>query len=485
MIKPKNKPIRFIAPLLLCAALFACAQTAQPGQTPSETTGAVADPVVTEAETLPEPDLSGLDYDGHSFVMLTEAGYNWEEVDVSEEMGTVTNDVTVNDAVYQRNLMTEETLNVSLSMLISSSVNSDIKKAASAGDDAYGMVMPSTGTAVALALADYFYDWNDLEHVNLNMPWYEQGIIDDVTIAGRVLFMTGDFGFRDKDNTWIFMFNKNLLSDLNMTAPYDLVREGKWTLDVFGEMSKDVTADIDGNSKYDAADRYGFLTTGAGGAANFLYAGGNKIVTQTSDGIVLSLNNERTAALAEITNDIFNSENRTHTDAWDVIERMFAAGQGLFYSEIMAHVRNLRGMEADFGLLPSPKYDEDQEGYYCHVDAAAPLMCVINTVSEPERTSAVLEALYYYGYKYVRTAYYDVALTGKHIRDGDSAEMLDVILGGRVFDMGYIYNVGTLAGMMSTMISRKSSDFASYYTKLETKAQTDLDDIIAKISDMG
>ena len=40
-------------------------------------------------------------------------------------------------------------------------------------------------------------------------------------------------------------------------------------------------------------------------------------------------------------------------------------------------------------------------------------------------------------------AYYDVALTGKHIRDEDSAEMLDIILDGRVFDLGYIYNVGT------------------------------------------
>ncbi len=486
MKKTKKACLYILAALMLLqtsAVFFSCAGNAV---TPSET-GDKTEAVLTETTAAePKPDLpEGLDYEGHPFVILTEAGYNWEEVDVSEEMGVVTNDVTVNDAVYQRNLMTEETLNVKVVMLISSSVNSDIKKAVAAGDDAYGVVMPSTGTAASLALSDYFYDWNDLEYVSLEMPWYEQGIIADVTIAGRVLFMTGDFGFRDKDNTWIFMFNKNLLSDLNMTEPYDHVRNHEWTLDLFSSMIKDVTADIDGNSKFNAKDRFGFLTTGAGGATNFLYAGGSKIVTQSPGGeISLSLNNERTAALVEITNNIFNSENQTHTDGWEVIEKMFAAGQGLFYSEIMAHVRNLRGMEADFGLLPAPKYDEAQEKYYCHVDAAAPLMCVTNIVSDPQRTSAVIETLYFLGYKYVRTAYYGVALTGKHIRDEDSAEMLDIILAGRVFDMGYIYNIGTLANMMSSMITKKSADFTSYYANLETKAQTGLEDIIEKITAM-
>ena len=181
--------------------------------------------------------------------------------------------------------------------------------------------MPNTGTTASLALSGHLYDWNELEYVDLEMPWYEQGIINDVTIAGKVLFMTGDFGFRDKDNTWIFMFNKNLLSDLNMTEPYEHVRNGTWTLDLFSSMIKGVTADIDGNSKFDSKDQYGFLTTGAGGATNFLYAGGNKIITQSEDEIKLTLNNERTAALVEITNNIFNSENQTHTDAWEVIEK--------------------------------------------------------------------------------------------------------------------------------------------------------------------
>lgn len=466
------------------ALLFSCAGNAVAPLETGETTAAVLTET-TEVEL--KPDLpENLDYEGHQFVILTEAGYNWEEVDVSEEMGVVTNDVTVNDAVYQRNLMTEETLNIKVVMQISSAVSSDIKKAVGAGDDAFGVAMPATVTTASLALADYFYDWHDLEYVSLEMPWYEQGIISDVTIAGKVLFMTGDFGFRDKDNTWIFMFNKNLLYDLNLAEPYDSVRKGTWTLDLFSSMIRGVTADIDGDSKLNANDRFGFLTTGAGGATNFLYAGGNKIVSQTTEGdIVLSLNNERTAALVEMTNKIFNGEDQTHTDAWETIEKMFAAGQGLFYSEIMAHVRNLRGMEADFGLLPAPKYDEAQEKYYCHVDAASPLMCVANTAADPVRTSAAIETLYYLGYKYVRSAYYDVALTGKHIRDEDSAEMLDTILAGRVFDMGYIYNIGTLANCMSSLISKKSSDFTSYYAKLETKAQTSLDDIIEKITALG
>jgi hypothetical protein len=379
---------------------FSCAENADAVPNSGELT-TIADNETTQAElTLDLP--ADLDYDGKEFVILTEKGFNWEEVDVSEAMGTVTNDVTVNDAIYNRNLMTEEELNVKIVMLLSSSTSSDIKKSVAAGDDAYGVAMPSTATAASLALSKYLYDWNDLEYVNLDMPWYEQGIINNATIAGKVLFMTGDFGFRDKDNTWIFMFNKNLLANLNMTEPYEYVRKGTWTIDMFSTMIKGVTTDIDGDSKFTAKDQYGFLTTGAGGATNFLYAGGAKILNQSQSGeIELSLNNEKTASILEITNSIFNNENQTHTDAWDIIEKMFSNGQGLFYSEIMAHVRNLRSMEADFGLLPAPKYDEAQEKYFCHVDAAAPLMCVLTTAANPEQTSAVIEALYYSGYKYV------------------------------------------------------------------------------------
>lgn len=53
---------------------------------------------------------------------------------------------------------------------------------------------------------------------------------------GRVLyFAVSDLSLTAFDLTWCLMFNEMKMEELNMDKPYDLVRNGKWTLDKFHE----------------------------------------------------------------------------------------------------------------------------------------------------------------------------------------------------------------------------------------------------------
>ena len=70
--------------------------------------------------------------------------------------------------------------------------------------------------------------------------------------------------------------------------------------------------------------------------------------------------------------------------------------------------------------------------------------------------------------KYTLTpAYYDVALKGKFIRDEESAEMLDIILAQRTYDLGMIFNWGNMFSWITNLALNSSLDFASTYAKNE------------------
>ena len=97
-------------------------------------------------------------------------------------------------------------------------------------------------------------------------------------------------------------------------------------------------------------------------------------------------------------------------------------------------------MEEDFGIIPFPKYSAEQEAYYTHVDGHAPLMILPKTLTNPENAGIVLEALAYESNKTVVPAVYEIVLQSKYARDEASQRMLDLILEGRVYTFGYIYD---------------------------------------------
>ena len=49
-------------------------------------------------------------------------------------------------------------------------------------------------------------------------------------------------------------------------------------------------------------------------------------------------------------------------------------GYTLFATEVIAFLRAYRDNERDFGVIPMPKYDEDQEDYHTYVAAGSGLI---------------------------------------------------------------------------------------------------------------
>ena len=108
--------------------------------------------------------------------------------------------------------------------------------------------------------------------------------------------------------------------------------------------------------------------------------------------------------------------------------------------------------------------DEAQQNYLTMSDGAHTIMAIPKTTTDIERNSVIIEALNAESYKWVIPAYYEITLKVKYSRDEESVAVLDMLLDGRTFDFGYVYDGWKgYAFILQNLISAKKSDFASAF----------------------
>ena len=95
----------------------------------------------------------------------------------------------------------------------------------------------------------------------------------------------------------------------------------------------------------------------------------------------------------------------------------------------------------------------------------------------PVRTAAILEALAAESKYTLKPAFYDISLKGKMIRDEESEEMLDLIFDSKIYDLGWLYQIGGYNEEIMNLFRNRKSDFVSMYEKREAKALKDIDKI--------
>ena len=92
-------------------------------------------------------------------------------------------------------------------------------------------------------------------------------------------------------------------------------------------------------------------------------------------------------------------------------------------------------MTDDFGIVPNPKLNEEQNGYHSRVIDGW-LYVVPNTNTRLDMTSVILEALAIESRNYVFDAYYEQSLKNRYTNDPNAKEMLDLISSTRTIDLG-------------------------------------------------
>jgi hypothetical protein len=250
----------------------------------------------------------------------------------------------------------------------------------------------------------------------------------------------------DNDATWVLMFGKQYVEDLQLESPYDLVREDRWTYDAFYGMMEQAAVDMngDGTLKWQD-DKFGFITSDYSSRA-LMYASGEKLVTQDAQHNLIPLPSiERLSGVVDIAAKIMGDKNITFQTGYestvpDDIRAVFEEGRALFYGEVMQCIIRMRESETEFGLVPWPKYDDAQDGYYNLVHTTAGRgVCIPVSQTDYEFVGAIVEAFAAKSMYTITPAYYDVALKNKYSRDPVAAQMMDIIKSNVTSDFAFLW----------------------------------------------
>ena len=459
-----------IVTLLLASMLLslaACGGAEKETEKTSDTTADTTAQSETETETEADPlaALPVVDMDGYAFRQLIRNKDKWVADMVAEEQ---TGEI-VNDAVFRRNTEVEERYNCVFTYQRSSHDNMemDAQESIVAGDDAYDWVVTHPRSAAKYGNAGLVLAWEDLKYVDLTQPWWDKDAVENFKMPGGIYWMTGDISYESVGAAVCMLFNKDYFLDNQLEFPYEMVTEGKWTFDAFLSMAKDYSRDLDGDGVIGDNDIYGYISYRWIGPIQAFICSGSRVVMGEADDYAFNVYNERSLTMFEKYFPLVQSANTfvdTTSDSGGTNRELFRDGHALFVDLNVSDVPIMREMDQAFGILPWPKYDEASE-YLTNVDAGTNMFVIPSTNRVVDNTSLVLESLAILGREYVIPAYYDVALKTRDSRDEQSAEMLDIIVSNRVFDLGY-YNGelgGDYASHFAELVKEESPDFASWY----------------------
>ncbi|MHC1696201.1 MAG: extracellular solute-binding protein [Eubacteriales bacterium] len=471
---------------ILLLAITSCGEEQSPvSATTEEQTSTVSATQQSTDYQLPEKD-----YEGYTLNAGVYDDCRWANTlfDVQEEVGEV-----VNDAIYLRNRTIEEKYNVLIREIGYSDpaqIVNTMTKDFSADLHTFDLAFPSGGALSRLIAGGLVTDLNEVPHLNFENPWWDSGSVKDLSVGGKVYGVTGDIHLMSFEATWILTFNKKLIEDFNLENPYELVKQNKWTFDRFTEMLKAVSSDIDGNGAMNKDDMFG-LSTHSSTYWGLFIASGERFYGKDGDDMpVLKPLSDRMNSVYEYVLRIMHNDNLTY-DAFNVKDNkdleyanMYTGDRALFFSEVMGVLSMdiLRNMKSDYGLVPWPKYEEAQEGYYSFVHPDGAVMVIPSGVQDMDKVGLLAEALAYESYKVLRPAYYDTALRLKSTRDEESFDMLNLIFENRVYELGMIYGWGNLCNDFQTMGKANKNELASLYSKKEEKIAADVAKFVESIS---
>ena len=457
--------------------LVACADKNGPAASTTGTSSADAsqDGTTTEpssTERLPDP-VPELDLGGKTITFLVRGSSfaEWESQDIFEEEDS---DDPIKSAVFNRNMALQEKYKCKIEQYGSSNPGGDAKKAINANTDEYQVLMANTTETIGLAQANLLQDLNNTDGLDMHNPWWDQNLVANCSIGGKLFFATGDISIMDNDATWVMMFNKKLIKDLDLPSPYDLVNKNEWTFDKMYEMMQDAHADNNGNGKVDYdVDSFGFVTHNSSLGA-FYYAAGLKVIEKDADDMPYfpEQNAEYVSLVLDKSIKLWTDKTVTWSadrDGYSAVElqKIFEEGRGLFMGEVMQLVFRLREMDLDFGLIPFPKYDSNQKNYGHFVHSTSAMLSIPYNCKDLDKIARFVEAMAYESMYTVTPAYYETALTGKYFRDPDSNDMLTIILQSRTFDLGsiHMFNWGGVASVFTDLLAKGSNAYASTYAK--------------------
>lgn len=435
--------------------------------------------ITTSGSDLLVPHLGKADYSGKTLTILaTHQNSTYGEAQIAPLEQT---SEPVNDAVYERNQLLKQEYGFNIACVYNEGfdkLEEQVRIDVASNSNTYDIVASGVMTLAMLTKEGYFYDLKTLPNskLQLDKDWWDLYLLDDLSIGHKLYFATGDIFVNDDEFTSVTYFNKKIIEDNQLDNPYDLVKNGEWTLDIMYEMIKTAAKDDgDGTMNVTGADVWGMVSD-AFDCYKYVVGCNNPQVykNEATDLPYLAMTEPQAIASFDKVFDMFMDRSRVaFTEqyyAWNhpeagTVKDYFYNGKALFFAGRIEAVSSekMKTSTIKYGILPVPKYDKNQERYTSVVDPYHfYCLSVINNAKDIEFSTFAIEAMAYLSKQMVTPEYYNRTLQLKRFDDQDSSEMLDIIFSNRIVDLSIVFNWDDCIQYYNNMLFSNSKDIVSY-----------------------
>ena len=481
----KKRILTLLFAALLCTSSLISCGGGEAETEPTEQTAAVETEAETEfrykADYLPQ-----VTYDGYTYRIHA---YEENPAHVDEPSGDI-----IDDAIYQRNILIEEQYDIAFEQTLVpyteyEKVNEFMRNAGRAQSDDTDLCYLGFKNAYNLVLEGFVPASSNLPIIDLSQPWYLHVLNDSLTIDGVTLIAYSALDTHP-GGTCVF-FNKQLVKNLNLDDPYELVKNGTWTIEKNYQMAEAAISDLNGDGQMTVDDRFGYITEWDRISLVAYYGTGNLLV-DVIDGVPVASQKEvlfdafqLCHSYCQINGFMLDTFKQFGTAESSRIagSELFKQGNSLFICNGTRLLPTMGDMEDDYGIVPLPKWSEEQTQYYSMQDGygiSVPLACS----TDMERVCVIKEAMAAESLNIVRPAYYENALKNRYVRDETSVEMLDIITNGNVADLGQSPWWDIVRTPWQNTLQQPSPDFASAVAKNMPKCEKAIADLMNLVADL-
>ncbi|MBQ8431405.1 MAG: hypothetical protein IJX28_00825 [Clostridia bacterium] len=353
---------------------------------------------------------------------------------------------TIGKVIYERNATVEERLGVELEWDFQPGEGDNIStfigriETNSDSGDPYDGVIAYNLVPQMVAVRGYAANLYDTEYIDLSAPWWPSVYLREMVVNDQLycLVESGSYGLLD--HMMAMYFDNEMLEKRNMESPYTLVASNEWTIENLSAMIKETYEDADADSKVGDGDIFGCVTATKSKMDCWFFGLGNQFAKVENDEVVSLLGGDHI--------ETFISTMVTFLDSNDVYAydssqfKMFMEHRAYFYcASVMLSEKLAASEEAyNYGVVPMPKMNSEQERYYTHVANCHDTWCLPYNVKDLDCSSAVMECMASEAHRQIDPMYYETYVKLRYAPDERLAEMYDLIRDSVTFDFTYLFS---------------------------------------------
>ncbi len=428
-------------------------------------------------------------------------------------------------AVFNRNKLIEADYNCKIRQVSSDGSQIQHLLASFTNGDGYDLTIITAKPAAQAATQNLLRNLKDGKHLELNSPSFDQNAINELSVADKLYFISGDMNISTMDVAGLSIVNMDFYDkivetiietfdgDTTYSNIYNIVLKNRWTMETLLTIAELANIDVDTSdgelhvlpngvvnqqevtNKYKGGDTVGYHQY-LYSALWYFYGSGGRITEKNDDGLpefVIQGNEGQT-----LYDYIFAKFNRKINAPWiphessNILNMNFLTGDVLFADCSLFNVRTEIYPKAQFeyGILPIPVYEEGMEYLsVVYFNNWAHLWAIPNMVGNLEYAERMMQVMAVYSSLPDSTmhAYYDRTIYLQAARDNGSRPVMDIIRTSMVYDLALLYpSWGGIEEKLYQIPNRDAAEFTditSSIGRIESEMQGTIDTLLNP--DMG